>query len=468
MKTAIAQIKLRTGDFEYNFKRISDTIKNTDCDLLIFPNIEDLGCKDLVYDAEFQKAQINMFEKLTNEQSNKSILVGDILIRNGKIKTTDDGFFIINGKTVYVDEIFRDDVACDLYVLSKNKYFAMNKSEEFIESICTSNNFVYVNAIAMADSDIFSGGSFVKNKDNELVTEFPLCEEKTAIIDFESQTTKHKRNAEADIFKVLTFALKEYCEITGFQKVIVGLSGGIDSALVTALASFAIGAENVYAIMMPSMYSSEGSVKDSVKLAENLGIQIEKMPITPVFENFMENIGKDRNGDLAEENLQARIRALILMFFSNRQNRLLLNTSNKSESAMGFGTLYGDLAGGLNLLADLTKTNVYKLCSYINREKEIIPQEIIDKAPSAELRPNQKDSDRLPEYTILDDIIEMYVEQNISAEEIYKKYDKKIVDDVIRKIYRNQFKRKQTCLGVRLTERSFCNGVDLPVIQRFY
>ena len=156
------------------------------------------------------------------------------------------------------------------------------------------------------------------------------------------------------------------------------------------------------------------------------------------------------------------------MFYSNRENRLLLSTGNKSESAMGFGTLYGDLAGGFNMICDLTKTNVYKLLNFINRNGEIIPQAIIDKAPSAELHPNQKDQDRLPEYAVLDDIIEMYLEQNISVEEIYKKYDKSIVDEVVRKIYRMQFKRHQGCLGVRLTERSFCNGVNLPVVQRYY
>ena len=154
------------------------------------------------------------------------------------------------------------------------------------------------------------------------------------------------------------------------------------------------------------------------------------------------------------------------MFYSNRENMLLLSTGNKSESAMGFGTLYGDLAGGYNLICDLTKTNVYKLSNYINRDGEIIPQEIIDKAPSAELHPNQKDSDRLPEYDMLDEIIEMYLEQNISADEI--PYDRAVVDEVIRKIHRFQFKRHQACLGVRLTERAFVGGVNLPVVQSLY
>ena len=156
------------------------------------------------------------------------------------------------------------------------------------------------------------------------------------------------------------------------------------------------------------------------------------------------------------------------MFFSNRDNRLLLSTGNKSEIAMGFGTLYGDMAGGMNLICDLTKTNVYKLSNYINRDYEIIPQEIIDKAPSAELHPGQKDQDRLPEYAVLDDIIEMYIEQNKPFDEIAEKYGENLVQDTIRKIYRAQFKRRQACLGIRLTERAFCSNVDLPVVQRFY
>ena len=234
------------------------------------------------------------------------------------------------------------------------------------------------------------------------------------------------------------------------------------------LAVNALGKENVLGVLMPSMFSSDGSVTDSVNLAQNLGMKTVKHSITPLFDNFIEKIAHERRHDLAEENLQARLRALILMFFSNRDNYLLLSTGNKSEASMGYGTLYGDLAGGYNLICDLTKTNVYKLANYINRNEEIIPQAIIDKAPSAELRPNQKDQDSLPEYAVLDDIIEMYIEQMRPVEEIYAKYGKSLTDDTIRKIHRAQFKRKQSCLGVRLTERSFLNGVEYPIIQKCF
>ncbi len=470
MKTALAQIRLKTADFEFNYNQIINAIENNDCDLIIFPqvDVENLGGKDLAYDEKCQEAQDALYERILEKKYNKAILLGDILIYNGEICLSEDGFYEINGEKVYVDEIYRDDIICDLYVLAKNKYFVMNAYKDFVDSINTHNNFVYVNSVCMADCDIYAGGSFAKNKENELVLMAPLCETFVNELDFHNAIDLVETEKEEAIYKVITFALHEYCKNTGLKKIVLGLSGGIDSALTAVLAARAIGAENVLGVLMPSMYSSEGSITDSIELAQNLGIKTEKHSITPLFDNFMEKVGHERLHDLAEENLQARLRALILMFFSNRDGRLLLTTSNKSEAAMGFGTLYGDMAGGLNLICDLTKTNVYKLSNYINKDYEIIPQAIIDKAPSAELHPNQKDQDRLPEYAVLDDIIEMYVEQNRPFEEMYEKYGKVLVDDTVKKIYRAQFKRKQCCLGIRLTERSFCNGVDLPIMQRFY
>lgn len=468
MKTAIAQIKLKTGDFNFNYENIIKNIENTDCDLLVFPSasIENLGGKDLIFDKNCFENEAEMFEKIAERNYAKNILIGNILIRNGVAEAVES--FEINGKKIYVSDEFSDDVICDLYVLANNRYFVMNSYNEFVESIQARSDFVYVNALGMADENIFAGASFAKNRENRIVFQAPLCEESVQNIDFASPVEFREENFEESIFKVTTFALKEYCENTGFKKVILGLSGGIDSALTAALAVEALGKENVSGILMPSMFSSEGSVIDSIALAQNLGIKTVKHTITPLFDNFMEKIAHERLHDLAEENLQARLRGLILMFFSNRDGGLLLSTGNKSEAAMGYGTLYGDLAGGYNLICDLTKTNVYKLSNYINRNGEIIPQAIIDKAPSAELRPNQKDQDSLPEYEVLDDIIEMYVEQLMPKEEIYKKYDKSLVDSTIKKIYRAQFKRKQCCLGVRLTERSFTSGVNYPVVQRFY
>ncbi len=465
MKVTLAQIKLRTGDFEFNFENIIKNI-NANSDLIIFPqaNIEDLGGKDLILDEKCRNSQSDFYKKIADKNFSQNILVGDVLIKNGEVEISEDGFYDICGQRVFVSDTFIEDIECDLYVLAKNRYFAMNTYADFVDSIETSCNLIYVNALGLADANVYAGASFAKNADNELVLQMPVCEEDIDTVDFSRMIEFVDEPMEKQVLAVTTFALKEYCENTGFKKVILGLSGGIDSALTAALAVEALGAENVFGILMPSMFSSEGSVTDSLKLAENLGMQTVTEPITPLFNSFMDE--RERLHDLAEENLQARLRGLILMFYSNRENMLLLSTGNKSESAMGFGTLYGDLAGGYNLICDLTKTNVYKLSNYINRDGEIIPQEIIDKAPSAELHPNQKDSDRLPEYDVLDQIIEMYLEQNIPAEEI--PFERSIVDEVIRKIHRFQFKRHQGCLGVRLTERAFCGGVNLPVVQRLY
>lgn len=468
MKILLAQTRLKTADFDFNKKNIIEKIENANCDLIIFPqaDIEDLGGKDLVLDEACRKKQHDFYQAIADKNFKSNILIGDILIRNGEIEVSDYGFFDICGKKVFVSDTYLDDVECDLFVLAKNRYFAMNTYKNFVESIETKCDFVYVNAIGIADENIFAGGSFAKNSKNELVIQMPICKEAVENVDFTKQTDFKDELEEAQILEASVFALREYCENTGFKKVVLGLSGGIDSALTATLAVRALGAENVLGILMPSMFSSEGSITDSLKLAENLGIKTVKEPITPLFDAFMQ--GRERLHDLAEENLQARLRAIILMFYSNRENRLLLSTGNKSESAMGFGTLYGDLAGGYNLICDLTKTNVYKLANYLNKDKEVIPQAIIDKAPSAELHPGQKDQDRLPEYAVLDDIIEMYIEQNRPIDEIYEKYDKSLVDDTIKKICRMQFKRYQCCLGVRLTERSFLNGVDIPIVQKFY
>ena len=468
MKILLAQIKLKTADFDFNKRNIFDKLDNADSDLIIFPqaDIDDLGGKDLVLDETCRKKQHEFYQAIADKNYKSNILIGDILIRNGEIEVSDYGFFDICGKKVYVSDTYLDDVNCDLYVLSKNRYFAMNTYKSFVDSIETKFDFVYVNAIGLADENIFAGGSFAKNANNELVMQMPMCKEVVENIDFSKKIEFHDELEEAKILEASVFALKEYCENTGFKKVVLGLSGGIDSALTATIAVRALGVENVLGIMMPSMFSSEGSITDSVQLAKNLGIRTITEPITPLFDAFMQ--GRERLHDLAEENLQARLRGLILMFYSNRENILLLSTGNKSESAMGFGTLYGDLAGGYNLICDLTKTNVYKLSNYLNKDKEIIPQAIIDKAPSAELHPGQKDQDRLPEYAVLDDIIEMYIEQNRPIDEIYEKYDKSLVDETIKKICRMQFKRYQCCLGVRLTERSFLNGVDLPIVQKFY
>jgi len=265
------------------------------------------------------------------------------------------------------------------------------------------------------------------------------------------------------------FGLKEYCIKLGFKKVLVGLSGGMDSAIVTYIAVKALGSENVNVILMPSKYSSEGSIKDSEVLVHNLGIQSENISIQPVVDetiNQIKYILKNDIKSLTEENLQARIRGLYLMTYSNNNENLLLTTGNKSEMAVGYCTLYGDMCGGLAVIADVYKTDVYRIANYINREKEIIPQTIINKAPSAELKPNQTDQDTLPPYELLDKILRMYLEENKEFNEIKDVIgDEDLVKKVLRMVDMNEFKRNQAAPALRVSSKAFGYGRRYPIVQ---
>lgn len=330
--------------------------------------------------------------------------------------------------------------------------------------------FVYVNQVGANDDLLFDGHSFVMDKNGELKAQGGDFEEDFVIYDVaqnagEIRTVENRD--EAKIIKAVTMGLRDYCSKLGFKKVILGLSGGIDSALTAYFAAEALGSENVLAITMPSKYSSFGSVKDSEDLAQNLGIELKNISIKPMFDTFKAELGDEVLSGLAEENLQARLRANILMSYSNRYGYLLLSTGNKSELAVGYCTIYGDMSGGMNLISDLPKTLVYKVSRYINKDREIIPHEIIYKAPSAELRPDQKDQDSLPEYEVLDDIIEDYVVLNKPSAEIYQKYGQEVVDDVISKITRAEYKRRQATLGLKLTSKAFGSGRKIPIVQGY-
>jgi len=331
--------------------------------------------------------------------------------------------------------------------------------------------FVYANQVGANDDLLFDGFSFVIDAKGQVQALCKDFEEDFVVYDFD-QNKGEIRMAEicdeAKIIKSLTMGLRDYCTKLGFKKVILGLSGCIDSALTAYFAAKALGPENVLAITMPSKYSSSGSVKDSEELAQNLGIELKNISIKPMFDVFKQELGDEVLSGLSEENLQARLRSNILMSYSNRYGHLLLSTGNKSEMAVGYCTIYGDMSGGMNLISDLPKTLVYKVCRYINRNGEIIPNEIIEKPPSAELRPDQKDQDSLPEYDVLDDIIEDYVVLNKSTAEIYQKYDKEIVDDVILKITRSEYKRRQATLGLKLTSKAFGSGRKIPIVQGYH
>ena len=333
---------------------------------------------------------------------------------------------------------------------------------------------IYVNQVGAHTDVIFDGDSKVLNKNGDVVLSLKSFETDFQCIDIDSLPaviqSETKENI-ALIHEALIFGIRNYFQKMGFTKAILGSSGGIDSAVVQALMSEAIGGDKVMAMMMPSEYSSEGSVSDAVQLSKNLNNPYEIVKISPIFEAFQSGLKTQFEGtefNLAEENMQARTRAVLLMAMSNKHNYILVNTSNKSEMAVGYTTLYGDMCGSLSIIGDLYKTEVYQLAKYINREQEIIPNEIIYKAPSAELRPNQKDSDSLPEYDLLDKILYEYIENRESYEKIISMgYDSEIVKRIVKLVNNNEFKRFQAPPILRISSKAFGRGRRIPLVSRF-
>ena len=329
--------------------------------------------------------------------------------------------------------------------------------------------------VAGAQTDlIFDGASMCFNSNGELDLMGKTYKEDFFLYDTEKKyesITDVESSYEDEVLNALTLGLKDYVEKTGFKKVLVGLSGGIDSALVTYVAVNAVGKENVHVVMMPSKFSSEGSIKDSEKLVQNLGITSDKISIEPVFDKVLDVLSPtfgDKPVDVTEENIQARIRGLYLMALSNKFNYLLCTTGNKSEMAVGYATLYGDMSGALGVIADVYKTEVYKIANYINRDAEIIPYEIIEKAPSAELRFDQKDEDSLPPYDLLDKILKCYLEEYKEYSEIVEDLGHdEIVQKVLTLVDRNEFKRKQAPPSLRVTTKSFGYGRRFPIVQKW-
>ncbi|MEP7323218.1 MAG: NAD+ synthase [Saprospiraceae bacterium] len=350
----------------------------------------------------------------------------------------------------------------------------------------------YCNTIGAQTDIVFDGGSLVFNDDGSLLDELPYFEECLRSYDvlkvsgdrYEESGMRYEVTgasgfiAEAQpkekyklIHDALILGIRDYFGKLGFKSAVLGLSGGVDSALTATLAVNALGKENVTGLMMPSRFSSQGSVDDAVALANNLGISYHIIEIEPMYERFLNQLQPilaDKPFNVTEENIQARIRGTLLMATCNKLGHILLNTTNKSEMSVGYGTLYGDLCGGISVLGDVYKTEIYNLVKYINRDKQIIPQNTITKPPSAELRPNQKDSDSLPPYEILDPILYQYIEKRQGPKEIITLgYDETLVKRILRMVNINEFKREQTAPVIRVSSKAFGVGRRMPIVGKY-
>jgi NAD+ synthetase len=331
----------------------------------------------------------------------------------------------------------------------------------------------YCNLVGGNDQLIFDGNSIAVNASGVSIAQLEAFREDEKIVDTNSIDAIEFREAktEEQLLAALSLGLRDYCRKCNFRSAVVGLSGGVDSAVTAVIAVDALGAENVTGVSMPSPYSSRGSIDDARGLARNLGIKFVEIPIAEAFKVFkaqFKDIFKGLRENETEENMQPRLRAMTLMALSNKFGQLVLSTGNKSELSVGYCTIYGDMAGGLGVISDVPKTTVYEFARWINRRGEIIPTSTIEKAPSAELKPNQKDQDTLPPYEILDQILQLYVEENLSARDIIARgFDEKTVRWVQRRVNLNEYKREQAAPGLKVTSRAFGMGRKMPIAQRY-
>ncbi len=371
----------------------------------------------------------------------------------------------------------------DLMINIAASPFAYNHDEERLQILgdnCRKYQLplFYVNQIGAQTEIIFDGGSLVFNEKGELLDKLPYFSEAIRYYEFEGKAVKglQVQNVERQtdieqIHQALILGIRDYFQKSGFSKAILGLSGGIDSAVVCALAAEALGSENVMAVLMPSEYSTDHSIKDAMDLVQNLGCKHEIIPIkaaAKTFDEMLKPVFKDLPFNIAEENIQSRSRAIVVMAMSNKFGYILLNTSNKSECAVGYGTLYGDMAGAISVLGDVYKTQVFQLARYINREKEIIPINSIVKPPSAELRPGQKDSDSLPEYDLLDQILYQYIELKNGPDIIIAQgFDEALVRKTIKMVNAAEFKRYQTPPILRVSPKAFGMGRRMPIVGKY-
>ena len=544
LKICLAQLNPTLGDLEYNTEKALAVVfkaKKRNVDLVVFPEmfISGYQLQDLVLKEQFlSDVKLCLKEMCDKVSEGPTVLIGAPEIENGKIYNSyfcmDHGSISVAARKYHLPntDIFderryfnKDSLAKPIKVLGINvgtpicediwypdviEYMVKEGARIIISpngspysrgkvqlrhklaTLRAKENkipLIYLNLVGGQDDQVFDGGSFVVDKNGKILYAMPQFEEATSIVEFNNGiihnldgevTSNIIQNENSQDYRAMCLALEDYVKKSGFSKVLIGLSGGIDSALVTAIAVDALGAENVLCVRLPSIYSSEGSLIDAEAMTEILGCRLDTVAIGDINEEILRALNPlfegTKNG-LAEENIQARIRGLLLMAMSNKFNCMLLTTGNKSEVAVGYSTIYGDMAGGYNPIKDLYKTRVYNISKWRNENHLswmqgpkgiVIPNTIINKAPSAELRPDQKDQDSLPPYSLLDAILEGLIEEDLSVGDLVNRgFDKETVKAIESLIYGSEHKRYQAAPGVHLTDKSFWLGRRYPIIQKW-
>jgi NAD+ synthase (glutamine-hydrolysing) len=534
MKLALAQINCVVGDLCGNSRKILDyasQAKNAGATVVVFPELALSGYppEDLLLRNGFRRACANALSALARETSDLTLLVGHphlignqlynaaSVIRDGKILETylkhllpndsvfDERRYFDDGSAPCVFELegikFGINICQDIWqpgsamrakaagadvllVLNSSPYH-MRKQDlrhQIVRQRISETRMpiVYVNLVGGQDELVFDGSSFAMNEKGELTHQLNEFVETLGVIELQNKIpvpggVAASGTLEASVYKALCVGVKDYVDKNGISGVLLGLSGGVDSALTLAVAVDALGADRVQAVMMPSQFTADISLTDARTIAKTLGVRYSEFPIGPIFDEFkatlaagFPQLAHPDIPDLTEENLQARIRANLLMAQSNKHGSIVLTTGNKSEIAVGYCTLYGDMAGGFAVLKDVSKTMVYRLCRYRNTLGKVIPERVISRAPSAELRPDQTDQDSLPPYDILDAIMEAYVEHDVALEEMLNKnFAEADVRRVVQLIRQNEYKRRQSPPGVRITPRGFGKDWRYPLTARY-
>ncbi len=519
MKIAIAQIETFIGDFEKNLSKILSCIQKAQaegCEIVVFPELSltgyhpmDLLCKKgFVEKANFYLDKIKEVSKNlctilgTISQRGEDLYNSAVILKDrnllevckfhlrkktpvyenlyfsssqnkGIIKLGSKNIKIFVGEDIFMQSSLEDEI--DFVLVISATSYREGKIKDVKKSLLDkaklfNKRIIWVNGIFENSGEVGFGNSMVIDPDG-IKFEAKAFEEKVYILDLDDLLSSNTSDMcwEEEVLGAITFGFKSYFKKSGVSKAVIGLSGGIDSSLCACLAKIAIGSEKLVGISMPGPFSSKESIEDAEELAKRLGIEFHIVPIDKLYQRALDefkDLFKGKAPDITEENLQARLRAVVLMSYANKFNGLVINTGNKSESAIGYSTLYGDSIGAISLIGDLYKRSVYRLANYINKKFHWIPDRVLSKPPSAELRPDQKDEDDIPAYEILDSILELFLDKNLSEEEIIKRgFDKEVVRDVIRRFCQNEYKRKQAPFFIRISDSKFKRDM-LPIMYK--